>query len=193
MAPRIESYRVEKTQFGMHPRKFLLWVFLVTVTMFFAAFTSAMVVRRADGNWAWFQLPNEFIVSCVLAVLSSAALQWAWYSAKRNNITTLRLTLWAALIFGSAFLYSQWMGYKALVDIGVYLTGNPSGSFFYVVAGLHAIHVFGGIIALVMTLVQAYRYRVHSRNLLGINMTTTYWHFIGGLWIYLFAILSALR
>ena len=193
MTPSRKALRQDTTQFGMHPRKFTLWIFLVTVTMLFAGMTSAMVVRRADGNWAWFQVPSVFYVSCGLALLSSAALIYAQRCARANDITPLRISLWVTALLGCAFLASQYFGFVALSKIGVMLVGNPSGSFFYVVAGMHALHVIGGIIAIFATLVQAYRYRVHSRSMLGIGLTSTYWHFVGGLWIYLFAILILLR
>ncbi|MEQ9164824.1 MAG: cytochrome c oxidase subunit 3, partial [Fulvivirga sp.] len=67
--------------------------------------------------------------------------------------------------------------------------GNPSGSFLYILSGLHGLHLVSGIIFLIIVLISTFKYRVHSKNLAQIQMCTTYWHFLGGLWIYLFVFL----
>jgi cytochrome c oxidase subunit 3 len=203
----IETFKAPKQQYSMNPVKFTLWLFLVTITMMFAAFTSAMIVGRTDamanGTWQNFDIPTPFIVSTVLIVLSSVSMQWAYFAARRNEIDQNRIALWITTVLGMAFVYSQFQGFKALIHENVYVTGlvkvgsktvSPvSGSFFYMITGLHALHVIGGVIFLGAVLISAYRYKVHSRNMLRINLCTTYWHFIGALWVYLFALLNLYR
>jgi cytochrome c oxidase subunit 3 len=97
------------------------------------------------------------------------------------------------IVLGIIFLLGQVYGFYALIQSGVYVIGNPSGSFFYVIPLMHGLHVVGGVIYLISTLLSSLKFKVHSRSMLKINLCTTYWHFIGGLWLYLFAILTVLR
>jgi len=96
-------------------------------------------------------------------------------------------------LLGIVFLILQFEGWKALVGNQVYLVGNPSGSFLYIITGLHGLHLVSAIVFLLIVLVATYRYRVHSKNLTQIEMCTTYWHFLGGLWLYLFVFLLLYR
>ncbi|MGM0945974.1 MAG: cytochrome c oxidase subunit 3 [Bacteroidota bacterium] len=174
---------------SMHPKKFALWLFMVTVVMIFAALTSAYIVRQAEGNWLDYELPSIFWVTSGIVVLSSVFLQWAYYSAKKDNITNLRIGMVASVVLGVAFLVGQWYSWVALVDIEVFFVGNPAGSFLYVFTGLHALHLISGVIFLIIVLISTFRYKVHSQSMNTMEMATTYWHFLGGLWIYLFMFL----
>ncbi|SDD30450.1 cytochrome c oxidase subunit 3 [Algoriphagus faecimaris] len=174
---------------SMHPKKFALWLFMVTVVMIFAALTSAYIVRQAEGNWLDYNLPSIFWVTSGIVVLSSVFLQWAYYSAKKDNITNLRIGMVASVVLGVAFLVGQWYSWVALVDIEVFFVGNPAGSFLYVFTGLHALHLISGVIFLIIVLISTFRYKVHSQSMNTMEMATTYWHFLGGLWIYLFMFL----
>lgn len=174
---------------SMHPKKFALWLFMVTVVMIFAALTSAYIVRQAEGNWLDYNLPSIFWVTSGIVVLSSVFLQWAYYSAKKDNITNLRIGMVASVFLGVAFLVGQWYSWVALVDIEVFFVGNPAGSFLYVFTGLHALHLISGVIFLIIVLISTFRYKVHSQSMNTMEMATTYWHFLGGLWIYLFMFL----
>ncbi len=183
----------EREQYPVHPKKFMLWVFLVSVTMLFAAFTSGMIVRRGDGNWTYFIIPGIFTFTTIVAALSSVTMQWAYFAAKKNNLQALKIALFLTLALGITFSIGQYYGYKALVAMHVFLVGNPSESFFYVVTGVHLLHIIGGILYLAYVLIRSLQNKVHAGNMLSINLCTTYWHFVGGLWIYLFIILNVLR
>jgi cytochrome c oxidase subunit 3 len=174
---------------AMHPKKFALWLFMVTVVMIFAALTSAYIVRQAEGNWLDYELPEIFWVTSGIVILSSACLQWAYYSAKKDNLAQLRIGMVAAVVLGIAFLVGQWYSWVALVDREVFFVGNPAGSFLYVFTGLHAAHLISGVIFLIIVLISTFRYKVHSQSMTTMEMATTYWHFLGGLWIYLFMFL----
>jgi cytochrome c oxidase subunit 3 len=165
--------------------------------MLFAAFTSALVVSRADamtkGTWSAFHIPFAFTISTILIILSSISLFWAYHAAKKNEIEQNRAALWITFILGCAFLVSQVYGYIQLIDEKVFLVSNNSGaSYFYIISGIHALHLVGGLCILIATLISAYQYKVHSRNLLRISLCSTYWHFIGFLWVYLFILLNIL-
>jgi cytochrome c oxidase subunit 3 len=178
-----------KRPMAMNPKKFAMWLFLVTVTMLFAAWTSAYIVRRAEGNWLHFELPELFWATTGVIVLSSATMLWAYRSAKRNDFAGLKSGLSATLILGILFLTGQVFGWSALVERSAYLVGNPSGSFVYVLTGVHGAHVLSAVIFLGVITARAFRNSIHSGNLFSLEMCATYWHFLGGLWLYLFVFL----
>ena len=174
---------------SMHPKKFALWLFIVTVVMIFASLTSAYIVRQSEGNWLEFDLPTIFWYTSGIIVLSSITLHFAYLSAKKDELSKLRLGMVITSILGMAFLVGQWYSWAALVDRDVYFVGNPAGSFLYVFTGLHAIHLISGVIFLIIVLISSFRYKVHSKNMDVMEMCVTYWHFLGGLWLYLFMFL----
>lgn len=182
-----------KQQLTMNPKKFAMWLFMVTVFMIFAALSSAYIVRQAEGNWTIFDLPSLFWVNTVVILLSSATLHWAYISAKRDNLELVKIATIITAVLGVAFMVGQYLAWTDLVANSIYLVGNPSGSFVYIISGLHGAHVLGGVIYLLILLNSAYKYRVHSKNLNQIEMCATYWHFLGGLWLYLFLFILLYR
>ncbi|MEM9829483.1 MAG: cytochrome c oxidase subunit 3 [Bacteroidota bacterium] len=174
---------------SMHPQKFALWLFIVTVVMIFAAFTSAYIVRRAEGNWLDFELPALFGITSGVILLSSISMHWAYISAKKDQITQLRIALISTLVLGIAFLIGQFSAWEALVDMEVFFVGNPAGSFVYVLSGVHGLHIVSAVIFLIVVVVKAFRYRIHSKRMDTMEMCVTYWHFLDGLWLYLFLFL----
>ncbi len=174
---------------SMHPKKFALWLFMVTVVMIFAAMTSAYIVRQSEGNWLEYDLPQIFWYTSGIVVLSSVFLQYGYISAKKDNLIGLKIGLLGAVILGIAFLIGQWYSWVALVDEEVFFVGNPSGSFLYVFTGLHALHLISGVIFLIIVLISSFSYQIHSKAMVRMEMATTYWHFLGGLWLYLFMFL----
>ncbi|MCH7409013.1 cytochrome c oxidase subunit 3 [Belliella sp. DSM 111904] len=175
---------------AMHPKKFALWLFMVTVVMIFAALTSAYIVRQSEGNWLEYDLPAIFYYTSGIIVLSSVFLHWAYVSAKKDNLLQLRVGMSIATLLGVLFLIGQWYSWVALVDRDVYFVGNPAGSFLYVFTGLHALHLISGVIFLIIVLISSFRYKVHSQAMTPMEMCVTYWHFLGGLWLYLFMFLQ---
>ncbi|MEQ8242044.1 MAG: cytochrome c oxidase subunit 3 [Fulvivirga sp.] len=178
-----------KRPLSMHPKKFGLWLFMITVVMIFASLTSAYIVRQAEGNWVVFELPMEMWITSVIIAISSISMQMAYFAAKKDNLERVKLLVTITSILGVAFLIGQFFVWGALVDQNIFLVGNPSGSFLYILSGLHGLHLVSGIIFLIIVLISTFKYRVHSKNLAQIQMCTTYWHFLGGLWIYLFVFL----
>jgi cytochrome c oxidase subunit 3 len=178
-----------KRPMAMNPKKFALWLFLVTVTMLFAAWTSAYIVRRAEGNWLYFDLPGLFWGTTGVIALSSVTMIWAYRAAKRGDPQGLKTGLLATLILGVLFLVGQVLGWSALVERSAYLVGNPSGSFVYVLTGVHGGHVLSALIFLAVVSLRALRQSIHKVNLFSLEMCATYWHFLGGLWLYLFIFL----
>jgi cytochrome c oxidase subunit 3 len=174
---------------SMHPKKFALWLFIVTVVMIFASLTSAYIVRQAEGNWLEFDLPDIFYYTSGIIVLSSITLHFAYISAKKDDLSKLRLGMGLTAVLAIIFLIGQWYSWIALVDRDVFFVGNPAGSFLYVFTGLHGLHLVSGVIFLIIVLISSFRYKVHSQSMDTMEMCVTYWHFLGGLWLYLFMFL----
>ena len=171
----------------IHPKKFALWAACGSITMMFAAFTSAYIVRQAAGNWLEFQLPNMFFYSAAVMLLSSLTLQGSYMAFKKGAAQMYRTLLLVTFVLGISFVTLQYFGWLALEEIGVELTGNPSGSFVYVISGMHAAHVLGGIAALFVALIHAFglNFKPTPGRQLRFELTLTYWHFVDFLWIYL--------
>ncbi|KAA9353832.1 cytochrome c oxidase subunit 3 [Larkinella humicola] len=174
---------------SMNPRKFIVWMFVVSIVMLFAAMTSAYLVRRAEGNWLEFEMPAIFMYSTVVLLISSVSMHWAYRAAKKDDFGTLRTAISITFAFGLAFLVMQLLGWKDLVAQNVYFVGNPSGSFMYVFTGLHAFHLISGLIVLLYALRASFQLKIHAKNLTQLEVCMTYWHFLDILWVYLFGFL----
>jgi cytochrome c oxidase subunit III len=174
---------------SVNPKKFILWLFIVSIIMLFAAMTSAYLVRRAEGDWLEYTIPSVFTYSTIVMVASSLTIQWAVWAAKKDNFGSLRAAITITFALGLAFLYMQWQGWVDLVNQRVFFVGNPAGSFMYVFTGLHAFHLISGLIVLVFALAAAFRLRIHAKSLDQIQISAAYWHFLDVLWLYLFAFL----
>ncbi|MGB3848887.1 MAG: cytochrome c oxidase subunit 3 [Tunicatimonas sp.] len=185
----VEVVRESKATLSMHPKKFALWLFITTVVMIFASMTSAYIVRQSEGNWLEFELPPAFWITTGIILLSSVTMHLAYLAAKRDNLKGLRIVMAITTVLGIAFLVGQYLAWGELVAMDVYFVGNPGGSFVYVLSGLHAAHLIGGVVFLLITLVSVFRYRVHAKSMDQMEMCATYWHFLGGLWLYLFVFL----
>ncbi len=171
--------------------KQLLWIGIGAIIMFFAGLTSAYIVRKAEGNWLEFILPDWFFYSTVTIVSSSIFLIVARsFINKEKPINQLVL---ASFISGCLFSYFQFKGWQELTMYGVFLTGegsNVAGSFLYVITLAHLVHLLGGLIALLFILINAIRGKYTSNNYLGFELASNYWHFLGLLWVYLFCFLK---
>src|SRR5690606_33924764 len=184
----IYSEEVEQP-IAMHPKKFAMWLFMVSVVMVFAGLTSAFIVRQSEGNWLQYDLPGIFWFTSGTIVLSSISMHWAYLSAKKDLLDQLKLALAVTTVLGLVFLIGQWYSWVALVDMDVYFVDNYAGSFLYLLTGLHALHLVSCVIFLIIVLISSFKYKIHSKRLTTLDICGTYWHFLGGLWLYLFMFL----
>lgn len=192
MNPSSEVLSQKEEGVGSHPKRILLILLIFSIIMMFAAFTSGYIVRREEGNWREFDLPVSLLFNTIVIALSSAAMQWAYVSAKQDEVKRVNWGLLLTLGLGLVFLAGQFRSWGDLVAGQTFFGGadaNPSGSFLYVLMGVHAFHLITGLIFVAVVLVRSFKYQVHSRALLGIGNATIYWHFLGGLWLYLYLFL----
>lgn len=176
-------------------REYSLYIGLASIFMMFSALISAYVVRQAAGNWLEFPLPTEFYVSTLLILLSSISLFFSRKAFISNNQQRYRVLLIISLILGLSFVYYQYRGWIEMTNLGVFMDGNPSGSFVYIISGLHALHVLGGILALIVAMVDSFvnKQIVVQSRLVRLNIITRYWHFVDILWLYLFFFMLVTR
>jgi cytochrome c oxidase subunit 3 len=179
----------------IHPQLFGLWIALASIIMMFGALTSAYIVRQAAGNWLEFRLPDLFIVSTIVILLSSVTIQMAYNGYKKQKEKTYKWGLILSFVLGLGFLILQYNAWMQLFNMGVDLRINPSGSFLYVITGVHAAHIVGGIAALTVALLHAFTlpfyYSDQRKN--RFQLVLHYWHFVDILWVYLFIFLLMTR
>jgi cytochrome c oxidase subunit 3 len=175
----------------IHPHKFALWAAMASVTMMFGAFTSAYIVKQAAGNWLEYSLPPVFYLSTIVLLLSSFTLHSSFAAFKSGGEQKYKTLLVASLGLGIMFVVMQYMGWTELFKIGVDLKGNVSGSFFYLLSGIHALHVLGGIAAMTVAVIHAWslKFNVTQKRINRFDLVVNYWHFVDFLWIYLFIFL----
>ena len=173
--------------------KILLWLSMVSMVMMFAGLTSGYIVRQAEANWLFFEIPQAFTYSTIFIILSSISMFWAQRSVKKNDRSGLTKGLTITLVLGLAFCVTQFSAWSELVRQGIYFTGNPSGSFLYVLSAMHLLHLAGGILYLVIVTAKSYQGSYTAENHLPIELCSIFWHFLDFLWVYLFIFLSMLR
>ncbi len=173
----------------LHPHKFAMWVAMGAIIMMFAGLTSAYIVRSNQENWLEFSLPPVFWYSTIIILLSSLTMYLAVKAFKAREMPRYKILVTLTAILGLLFGASQFFGFFYLNGHGVQLLGqgsNPAASFIAVIAGLHILHVLGGVIALIVVFIRAYSSKIKRYNVTGIEIVSTYWHFVDILWIYLF-------
>ena len=167
----------------------LIWIGIVSIIMFFGGLTSAVIVSQGGGEFLRIDMPFAFTISTFVIVLSSIAFHLGLISIKKGNYSVAKISIVSALIFGLGFVATQYMGWIALHDAGVYAVGSQStqeSSFLYLLTALHIAHLVGGLVSLTIVLVKTMKEKYSLDNMLGMQVSITYWHFLGGLWIYLF-------
>lgn len=173
----------------IHPHKFALWVAMGSITMMFAAFTSAYIVKRSQSNWLLFNLPVVFWYSTGAILLSSVTIQLALKAFRNRAMLLYKGLITITTLLGLAFVVLQCFGFATLQHHGVILLGNnsnPAASFLAIITGVHILHVVGGVIALGIIFCRAYSRSVRSYTSIPVEIASTYWHFVDFLWVYLF-------
>jgi cytochrome c oxidase subunit 3 len=170
----------------IHPKLFLLYLSFGSMIMLFSAFCSALIVRKGDVRQAWIEvpLPSAFLYSTIIIVISSITIHFAYKSIE----TKQKFMLWSlvTLVLSIVFVALQWKGWNDLQSMQIFLSGNPSGSFIYVISWLHGLHYIGGIVALILIILNIRKAVIGSGQKLAVNILMQYWHFIGLVWVLLY-------
>lgn len=175
----------------MHPQKFALYIAMGSIVMMFAGLTSAYIVRQAQGNWIYYKLPFTFWISTIAILASSVTIHLGIKAFKSRAMSRYKMLITTTLVLGILFAVLQWIGFQQLYGNNIRVDGNPSESFLFIIAGLHLLHILGGIIALLIVFFRAFRTKVKVYNATGLEIVASYWHFVDVLWIYLFVFFLA--
>lgn len=170
-----------------------IWVVLFAITMMFAAFTSALIVRKGSSlDWRTFTLPSILYFNTLLLLASSVTLEVsrrriaAFMGGLKGQVERPARWLYITLFLGLLFVAGQYVAWRQLNAEGLYLATNPSSSFFYVLTATHALHVLGGLSGL---LYAARKLSKSSLRRSTLDAAARYWHFMDGLWLYLLFLL----
>lgn len=170
----------------IHPHKFTLWVAIGSIIMMFAGLTSAYIVKSNQASWQEIEMPQIFWFSTGAILLSSLTVQMALRSFKQREMNRYRQLMAVTVVLGAAFVVLQWMGFQQLWISGIQFRGVAgAGQFLFVIFGLHALHVLGGVIALMVMFVKAFFGKSKTYSSIPVEVMSTYWHFVDVLWIYL--------
>jgi len=178
-------------------KKMLLWFGIASLIMSFAGWTSAFVVSRTRKDWLQdYDLPQAFIWSAVVIIISSLTFILAKKALKKENhqLTTFFLVL--TMILGLLFIYLQFTGFNKMMESGYNFTGPTSNitmTFIFLIAAVHIAHVVVGLISLLVTIINHLRKKYNAKDMLGLELAATFWHFIDLLWIYLFLFLYFMK
>ena len=178
-------------------KKMMLWFGIISLVMSFAGWTSAFVVSSSRPDWLKdFKLPNAFIVSTIVIVISSLTFILAKKALKSENNKATSLWLFITLILGVVFIFNQFSGFQQIIDLGYNFTGptsNVTMSYIYLIALVHILHVIVGLICLLVVIYNHFKQKYNPTKMLGFELAATFWHFIDILWVYLFLFLYFVR
>jgi cytochrome c oxidase subunit 3 len=186
MIPSLELNRVTDQNKKIHPHKFILWVSIGSIIMMFAGLTSAYIVKREQPGWTSYTTPVAFYYSTAVILISSLTIFLAGKAFRERQMIRYRKLVFTTAVLGLVFMSLQWLGFRHLWETGTTLHGSGAGQFLFIIAGLHALHVFGGVIALFVLYGKSRNTRIRSYNAVPVDVVSTYWHFVDLLWIYLF-------
>ena len=189
MLTDINLKHTENTPLGdrgrIHPHKFTMWVAIASMLMLFAGLTSAYIVKSSQEDWIGVETPAQFWYSTLAILLSSVTMQMAYRSFRQREMAKYRTLISLTLVLGIVFVLLQWWGFKWMWDNNVRFSGAGAGQFLYVIAGLHALHAIGGLVALIVIVAKAFFGKVKNYNSIPVDIMKTYWHFVDLLWLYL--------
>jgi cytochrome c oxidase subunit 3 len=167
----------------------MLWVSMISMVMFFAGLTSAYVISMRRDDWVTFELPDAFYISTILIILSSITITISQKLLTKDKRELSIVFLLITFLLGITFIWQQYAGFEDLRNAGLFFTGptsTVSTSFIIGISLMHAVHVFAGIIVLLVVIYNHFKYRYKSDDLLGLELGAIFWHFVDVLWIYLF-------
>jgi cytochrome c oxidase subunit 3 len=182
---------------NIRAKKMMLWFGIGSLIMSFAGLTSAVIVSSKRPDWLKeFQLPDAFILSTIIIMVSSITFILAKRALKNNSRQTTTVWLLITLTLGITFIINQFIGFGQIVQWGYNFTGptsNVTMSFIYIIAVAHIAHVVAGLISLMSVIYSHLNKKYDASNMLGLELSATFWHFVDGLWLFLFLFLYFYR
>lgn len=170
------------------PAKIALGVFLAVVASLFALFAGAYLMRMQLDDWRTLPKPGILWVNTGILVLASGALVWAQEAAERGSLVQTRRAILLAAVASLAFLVGQVLAWRDLVRDGYFLATNPAATFFYLITGMHGLHLLGGLVALGRTATRAWGETDAAALRPSLDLCAIYWHFLLLVWCLLFSL-----
>lgn len=174
-----------------------MWVGLASVTMMFTALSSAYIVRSTSANdWVPLPMPKVLLASTLLIIASSVTIEIARRKLKASLAKAYAQWIVLTVVLGLGFLVTQLFAWRQLTAQGLYVSSNPHSSFFYLLTGAHGVHLAGGLLGLSLLLLRSRRITFETqpeKRQASVDAVSIYWHFMDGLWIYLFLLLFLWR
>jgi cytochrome c oxidase subunit 3 len=177
---------------SLPPAKIGLWILLAVITSLFGLFISAywMRMEHAHGDWTPLAVPRLLWLNTALLILSSAGMQRARAAARRAQAERVRVALIAAGVLALAFLAGQLVAWRQLSASGYFMANSPAIAFFYLLTGVHGLHLLGGLFVWGKTVVRMAQAGVELLDVaLSVELCTVYWHYLLLVWLVLFALL----
>ncbi|MBT8222491.1 MAG: heme-copper oxidase subunit III [Eudoraea sp.] len=170
-------------------KKMMLWFGIVSLIMGFAGWTSAYIVSSSRDDWMTdFTLPQAFLYSTIILILSSFTYILAKKAIRNENRKSCTQWLVITMVLGIAFIILQFQGFSEMIGLGYYFTGPTSNitmSYIFLIAAVHIAHVVAGLISLLVVLFNQIRGKYSAANHLGLELGAMFWHFLDLLWVYL--------
>lgn len=172
-------------------KKMMLWFGIVSLGMSFAGLTSAYVVSKERADWLeQLELPAAFLYSLVVIILSSLTVEWAKRSIVSGKSSQGMMGLILTFLLGVVFIFLQYLGFSEIYnDFGYAFTGETSNvaySFIFLIVVVHILHVLAALISILVVIYNHFKQVYTNGKTLGLELATTFWHFVDVLWIYLF-------
>jgi cytochrome c oxidase subunit 3 len=161
---------------------------IISVLMFFMALASAFLVRKGGQDWVPVHIPALLWVNTLVLLASSGMMELARKRLAQMDMGGFKRFWLVTTILGVAFLIGQVLAWRILVKQGIYLASNPASSFFYIFTGAHALHLLGGVAALIYVARRNFDMAKITQPVAA-EVTSYYWHFMDGLWLFLLALL----
>jgi cytochrome c oxidase subunit 3 len=183
------GYVSDSHGFSLPTAKVFLSIFLGVVTAIFGLLTAAYFIRMTYADWQSLPVPALLWLNTAILILSSVALQWARTSAGHQQADRVRWGLLAGGALAFAFLVGQFLVWQQLGSLGYFVDTNPSNSFFYLITGLHGLHLLGGLVAWLRASLRLWRGADTDKIRMSVELCAVYWHFLLLVWLVMFGLL----
>ena len=175
--------------FNAKPKLVALTTFLAVATSFFALIFSAYALRMDYGDWVPLTEPQLLWANTGILIAASIAFQWTRNAAVREDESKLKPGMIVTGVLTVAFLVGQFIAWQLLSESGHFISANPSNAFFFLLTGLHALHILGGMYVWARATLRLYGDSDGVRQ--SIELCTIYWHFLLLVWLVMFGLLLA--
>ena len=184
-----QSGDVERPTTRLPDKKVGLWIFLAVISSLFLILSNAYVARRGFEDWHALPELDLLWFNTAILILSSIALQWSRFSASRERRGAVKLSLLVGGLSACVFLLGQLYAWQQFSELGYFVSSNPANSFFYLITGIHGLHLLGGLVALLRATLRAWAEWDSERVYLSVSLCSVYWHFLLLVWLVFFGLM----